>query len=78
MKLISVFAILALLFVANSYTYAGHAISGDASKQIANGIKAELYSLVYLDSQLYQPSLTKPPLTLLRPILSKLRTQREP
>jgi hypothetical protein len=40
MKLI--LAIFALLFVANCYTYAGHAISGDASKRIKDGIKAEL------------------------------------
>jgi len=32
----------ALILVANGFTYAGHAISGDASKQIAEGIKTEL------------------------------------
>jgi hypothetical protein len=42
MKLITILAIFALVFVANSYTFAGHTINGDASKQIANGIKAEL------------------------------------
>lgn len=41
MKLILVlFAV--LVFSANGFTYAGHAISGDASKKIAEGIKAEL------------------------------------
>lgn len=43
MKVIAILAIFALLFGANAYTYAGHAISGDASKQIANGIRVEMY-----------------------------------
>lgn len=38
--------IAALLFLANGFTYAGHAISGDASKKVAEGIKTELYSLI--------------------------------
>jgi hypothetical protein len=42
MKTIALFTILALLFVANSYTYAGHAMSGDASKAVSEGIRAEL------------------------------------
>jgi hypothetical protein len=33
----------ALLFIANGFTYTGHEISGDASKQIADGIKNEVY-----------------------------------
>jgi hypothetical protein len=37
----------ALLFVANGFTYVGHEISRDASKQIANGIKNELYISLY-------------------------------
>jgi hypothetical protein len=40
MKVITLLTLLALVFVANSFTYAGHAISGDASKQISAGIKA--------------------------------------
>ena len=33
----------ALIFLTNAFTYAGHTISGDASRQIAEAIKAELY-----------------------------------
>lgn len=46
MKITLILILAALLFVANSFTYAGHAISGDASKQIAEGIKKELYSSI--------------------------------
>jgi len=75
MKLI--LAIFALLFVANCYTFAGHAISGDASKQVAAGIKAELYIFVHLDSLPYPPLLTKPLPRLLKPISPKLMPKRE-
>lgn len=34
MKITTLLATLALFFLANTFTYAGHAISGDASKQI--------------------------------------------
>lgn len=50
MKVIAILAIFALLFGANAYTYAGHAISGDASKQIANGIRVEMYLFFKLES----------------------------
>ena len=75
MKLI--LAIFALLFVANCYTYAGHAIAGDASKKVADGIKAELYSFLYLDSLPYQLSLTKSLPTPLKLISPKLMPKRE-
>lgn len=42
MRVTILVAIFALLFVANSFTYAGHAISGDASKSISAGVSAEL------------------------------------
>jgi len=42
MKALTLLIIFSLLFLANSFTYAGHAIAGDASKQVAAGIKAEL------------------------------------
>lgn len=44
MKIALVLIVAALLFVANGFTYAGHAISGDASKKVAEGIKNELYT----------------------------------
>ena len=42
MRIFALFYVLALLSLANSYSYAGHAISGDASKQIADAIRAEM------------------------------------
>ncbi len=45
MKITLLLFVAALLFVANGFTYAGHAISGDASKRISDGIKNELYVL---------------------------------
>jgi hypothetical protein len=40
MKNIALYSTLALVFVANSYIYEGHAIESEASKLIAVGIKA--------------------------------------
>lgn len=40
MKLLTLFAVLALVFTANCWTYAGHDMKGDASKAVFDGIKA--------------------------------------
>jgi hypothetical protein len=42
MKITFVLFVAALLFVVKGFTYAGHTISGDVSKQVADEIKAEL------------------------------------
>lgn len=55
MKVITILAIFVLIFGANAFTYAGHAISGDASKQIANGIKVDLYLFLKLESIVSPP-----------------------
>jgi hypothetical protein len=55
MKVITILAIFALIFGANAFTYAGHAISGDASKQISNGIRVEMYLSLKLESIVSPP-----------------------
>jgi hypothetical protein len=48
MKAITILVIFALAIAANSWTYAGHSMSGDASAQVKAGIKATLYIDHYL------------------------------
>lgn len=42
MKLIALVTLLALVFAANCWTYAGHEMKGDASKAVYDGIKKDL------------------------------------
>jgi len=77
MKALVLLIIFSLLFVAHSYTYAGHTISGDASKQVAAGIKAELYFFLYIVSMPYLLSSTKIPPMHLEMILMKLMKRKE-
>lgn len=49
MKIAFLVLIAALLFAANGFAYAGHAISGEASKKVAEGIKNEMYTWIEVD-----------------------------
>lgn len=40
MKVIALVALLALFLSANCWTYAGHEMKGEASKAVAQGVKA--------------------------------------
>jgi hypothetical protein len=42
MKVISLVALLALVFAANCWVYEGHEMKGDASKAVYDGIKKDL------------------------------------
>lgn len=62
MKTITCIFFLAAIFLAHAAWTPNHQISGEASKQLSDGIKAQLYNYLHLDLLMFKRlPINKPP-----------------